>query len=240
MNDAEKRMAALWEYKIMDTPPEQAFDDLTQLTSFICGTPIALVTLLDLQRQWFKSSFGLSVSETPLEHAFCAHAIKQERVFLVPDATRDDRFSSNPLVTGEPNIRFYAGAPLITPDGVAVGTLCAIDRVPRQLSQEQQDALAALARQVIWALELRKTVKALSIALAEKKAARQEVATLQALLPMCAWCHKVRDDENFWHEVEDYLAAQPGTRVSHGVCPDCAAKFEEKVAGQDNLPNAAV
>jgi hypothetical protein len=90
MNDAEKRLAALWEYKSMDTPPEQAFDELTQLTRFICGTPIVLVTLLDLKRPWFKSVVGLSVSETPLEHAFCAHAIKQEKVFLVPNASRDD------------------------------------------------------------------------------------------------------------------------------------------------------
>lgn len=230
MNDPMNRLEALAEYGIMDTPPEQAFDDLTRLTTFICGTPMALVTLLDSRRQWFKSTVGLSASETPLEHAFCAHAIEQENVFLVTDATQDARFATNPLVTGEPHIRFYAGAPLITPDGVALGTLCAIDRVPRELSIGQIDALAALARQVIWALELRKTVEALSVALVEKKAAQQEVATLQDLLPMCAWCRKVRDDESFWHHVEDYLAANSEIRVSHGVCPECAVKLRKETS----------
>ena len=153
MNDPEVRLAALLTYDILDSAPEQAFDDLTRLTSFICGTPIALVTLLDTRRQWFKSAVGLAIPETPIEQAFCAHAIQQEKVFLVPDAKEDERFSHNPLVTGEPGIRFYAGAPLVTPKGVALGTLCAIDRVPRALSVAQEEALAALARQVIWALE---------------------------------------------------------------------------------------
>jgi len=237
MNDLEKRLAALSEYGIMDTPPEQAFDDLTRLTSFICGTPIALVSLLDSRRQWFKSSIGLAASETPLEHAFCAHAIEQDKVFLVPDATRDKRFASNPLVTGEPKIRFYAGAPLITAEGVAIGTLCAIDRVPRKLSREQQAALTALARQVIWALELRKTVKALSLALAEKKAALREIASLQALLPMCAWCRKVRDDQNFWLRVEDYLAAHSDIQVTHGICPECFAKIEQQFSPSNQPPD---
>lgn len=236
MNETEQRLVALREYEIMDTPPEQAFDDLTRLTSFICDTPIALVTLLDLRRQWFKSKVGLSASETPLEQAFCVHAIAQENVFIVPDATRDERFSSNPLVTGDPFVRFYAGAPLVTPEGVGIGTLCAIDRVPHELSQQQQDALAALARQVMWALEQRKTVKALSIALAEKEAAQREVATLQDFLPMCAWCRKVRDDDSYWQHVEYYLAAHSDIRVSHGVCPECAAKFGQEVADRNKLP----
>src|ERR1700742_5064782 len=114
----QRRLDALREYAIMDTTPEEGFDDISRLTSFICGTPIACITLLDLDRQWFKSRVGLEGTETPIEHAFCAHAIRQEKVFFVPDALADDRFAQNPLVTHTPNIRFYAGAPLITPDGV--------------------------------------------------------------------------------------------------------------------------
>ncbi len=230
MDTANLRAAALREYEIMDTPPEEAFDDLTRLTSFICGTPIALVTLLDKKRQWFKSRVGLEMRETPLEHAFCRYAIQDHRTLQVQDASLDDRFSSNPLVTGDAHIRFYAGAPLVTPSGIPIGTLCAIDQVPRELTPDQEEALAALARQVMRALELRKTVKSLSIALAEKEVAKREVATLQELLPMCAWCRKVRDDESFWHHVEHYFARHRNLQFTHGVCPECAASMNTQIA----------
>jgi len=226
------RVDALREYAIMDTTPEAGFDDISRLTSFICGTPIALITLLDLERQWFKSRVGLDAPETPIEQAFCAHAIKQEKVFLVPDAQQDERFSTNPLVTSAPHIRFYAGAPLITPDGVALGTLCAIDRVPREFSDEQKEALAALARQVIMMLELRRTVKALDVALAEKRAAQEEVNVLRDLLPMCGWCRKIRDDEQLWVGVEEYLTIHSHTRFSHGICPDCAKNLRKEMSAQ--------
>ena len=237
ISDPDSRIAALREYDIMDTSPEKDFDDLSLLTSFICGTPIALITLLDNQRQWFKSSVGLSSKETPIEQAFCAHAVQRPEVFLVPDATQDARFSNNPLVTGDPHIRFYAGAPLITPGGVALGTICAIDRIPRDLSKEQQEALAALSRAVIRTLELRKTAKALRDALQEKIRAEKEIATLQGLLPMCSWCRKVRDDESFWHNVDDYLAHHSELRFSHGVCPDCAARVRQEM-GLKARPNS--
>ncbi len=226
MIDAQKRLAALSEYEIMDTPSEPMFDELTRLTSVICGTPIALVTLLDTRRQWFKSRVGLEASETPIDQAFCAHAIEQDHVFLVPDATLDRRFSSNPLVTGDPHIRFYAGAPLITPDGTALGTLCAIDRVPRELSAWQQGALADLSNQVVRMLELRRTNQALRLALAEKQAAQREVGLLQEIIPMCAWCRKLRDDRHFWSQVEDYFHAHSGTRFTHGICPECLSKAQ--------------
>ena len=155
------RLDALQRYDILDTLPEQAFDDLARLAAQICQTPIALITLVDADRQWFKSKVGLTVSETPRDVAFCAHTIVERRLLIVPDTSQDDRFASNPLVTGEPKIRFYVGVPLMTPDNFALGTLCAIDYVPRELSSQQQEALEILARQVVTQLELRRHLLAL-------------------------------------------------------------------------------
>ncbi|HSI15514.1 MAG TPA: PAS domain S-box protein [Chthoniobacter sp.] len=138
----------------MDTLPEEALDDLTALAASICEAPIALISLVDEQRQWFKSKVGLTAAETPREVSFCAHALRQPGLFIVPDATADERFLENPLVTGEPGIRFYAGAPLISPEGDALGTLCVIDRVPRTLTAPQELALRVLARQVMTHLKL--------------------------------------------------------------------------------------
>ncbi len=161
-DDEVRRLAALRRFHLLDTLPEQALDDLTALAAHICGAPISLISLVDEKRQWFKSKIGLAASETPRDVSFCAHALHQAEIFIVPDATTDDRFADNPLVTGDPGIRFYAGAPLLTPEGQALGTLCVIDRVPRQLTEFQEQALRVLSRQVMAQLEFRRQTRELA------------------------------------------------------------------------------
>jgi anti-sigma regulatory factor (Ser/Thr protein kinase) len=200
--DEVGRLAALRRYRILDTEPEQAFDDLVLLASQICGTPIALISLVDSDRQWFKSRLGVTVSETSRDVALCAHAIMQRDLFVVPDATRDARFRDNPLVQSEPHIRFYAGAPLITPDDHALGTICTLDHVPRTLTPGQRAALQALGRQVVALLELRKNLDELSVALQERdraegdqdrlvqelRSALDGVKKLASFMPYCSAC----------------------------------------------------
>lgn len=159
----EQRLAALRQYQILDTAPENSFDELVRLAAHICGTPIALVSLIDEHRQWFKAKFGVDVQETPRDVAFCAHAIlSPKEPLVVPDATQDPRFADNPFVAQEPHIRFYAGIPLVTPEGQALGTLCVVDYQPRHLTPEQLEQLQALAHQVVAQLELRRTLRELA------------------------------------------------------------------------------
>ncbi len=177
------RLKALEEYEILDTSAEQAFDDIVRLASLICKTPIALVSFVDGDRQWFKARKGLAASETPREDAFCAHAIlNPAELMVVADARQDQRFASNPLVTGDPHIRFYAGMPLVTPTGEALGTLCVIDRTPRHLEQDQIEALHALSRQVMTQLELRRSIAVLEAAIADREHYVQQLEQYQRIL----------------------------------------------------------
>ncbi len=151
-----ERVAALARYAILDTPPEADFDDITRLASYICGTPISVMTLVDSDRLWVKSGVGLAAgAQVARDEAFCAHTILEHKGMVVRDMQDDARFSDNPLVMGAPNIRFYVGMPLVTPDGHALGSLCAMDSVPRELSPQQLKALDTLAKQVVKNMELR-------------------------------------------------------------------------------------
>lgn len=168
----QARLTALRDFEILDTLPEAAYDDITRIAAEICGTPIALVSLVDENRQWFKSRYGLKTEQTSRDAAFCAHAILEpDSLLVIEDAARDPRFADNPLVTGEPGIRFYAGAPLVTADGHALGTLCVVDRVPRRLDDGQRQTLKALARQVVAQMELRR-----ALATSERSAQALEAA----------------------------------------------------------------
>lgn len=163
-NEAE-RLLSLQDFDILDSIPEQSYDDLTQLAATICQAPIALISFIDSYRQWFKSAAGvdIGVDETPRDHSFCTYAIMQPtQLMVVEDATKDVRFADNPLVTGHPYIRFYAGAPLVTEAGHALGTLCVIDTKPNSISATQKNALQALARQVMEQLQLRHKIRKLS------------------------------------------------------------------------------
>lgn len=178
----KKRLTVLWQYEVLDTVPEEVFDNLTELAARICEAPIALISLIDEKRQWFKSRVGTTVNETSRDISFCAHAINQSDLFIVPDATKDERFAANPLVTSEPKIRFYAGAPLITPDGYALGTLCVIDKIPRELRPDQKYALTILARHVVSQLELRRRSRELAHVRRESEASREQITALRSQL----------------------------------------------------------
>jgi len=180
------RIAALDRYAILDSEPEEAFDDLVTLAAHICQTPMAMLSLVDDHRQWFKSKVGVQVRETPRDISICAHAIQQKDLFIIPDTREDARFRENPLVVGEPGIRFYAGAPLINEDGFALGTLCVVDREPRVLDSEQKEALEAISRLALRQMELRKNLQLLKDALndrtREEHAREQEIKHLQEKL----------------------------------------------------------
>lgn len=203
-NETE-RLEALRLARILDTAAEKAFDDLVHLAGAVCETPIAVVSLVDDSRQWFKARIGIEAQQTTRDVAFCAHAIMGKEVMVVGDATKDPRFANNPLVTGNPNIRFYAGAPIVIGDHAAVGTVCVIDRKPRELSSMQQNALTVIQRMAGHLIELRR--------------ARLDLEAVSQLLPLCSWCRSVKGENGEWMDLHRYVANS--LPVTHSMCPSC-------------------
>ena len=179
-SDEKERLEALRRYEILDTRSDAAFDDITLLAAHICGTPIAVISLVDENRQWVKSRIGPIAIEIPRDISICSHAILQPDVLVVQDAQADERFRTNPLVTGDPGIRFYAGSPLRTPDGHALGALCVIDQVPRELGAEQKLALETLSRQVMALLESRRILLELWQSVGRLKQSEDELSARTA------------------------------------------------------------
>lgn len=201
------RLRTLEAYRILDTNTEKTFDDLARLAATICETPIALITFVDEKRQWFKSNYGLDLKETSREVSFCAHAIHEPGLFEVPDASLDSRFAGNPLVTGDPNIRFYAGAPLIVANGQALGTLCVIDQKPKELTRLQAEAMRVLGQSVVTQLELRRALDTLT--------------SLEKIVPLCAWCKNIKQADGTWVDLHEFVLSSK--TVTHGMCPTCFA-----------------
>ncbi len=200
--EEQRRLAALRALGVLDTLAEPAFDAITRAAAQLCGVPIALISLVDAQRQWFKSSFGLpGASETPRDVAFCDHAIRDDALFEIADATRDERFAGNPYVTGDPDVRFYAGAPIVLPGGERIGTVCVIDRAPRQLDEHQRTMLRSLAAIVGAMLTQRRQLLTATSQLAESEL---RVRRLYEATP--AILHSIGPDGRILHVSDRWLA----------------------------------
>ena len=217
ISNEEERLRALAEYRILGTQPEQCYDDITKIASLTCGTPISLMSLVDTDTQWFKSMCGFETKETSRDVSFCAHAIASTEPLIVEDALLDERFKLNPLVVEEPKIRLYAGFPLQTPNDQRIGTLCVIDRKPGHLSDQQNQIMKALSRQVVTLLELRKR----SIRLLD---ALTHMHNTEGILTTCSYCKEVRDSDGEWQHLEKYLSKIADIRFSHGICDCCMEK----------------
>jgi two-component system cell cycle sensor histidine kinase/response regulator CckA len=247
----QERLHTLRSYGVLDTAGERDFDDLVALAAGICEAPIALISLVDEDRQWFKAAFGLTAKETSRDVSFCAHAIHQPDLFVVQDASRDERFSANPLVTGDPGIRFYAGSPLIAPDGLALGTLCVIDRQPRQLTPAQKQALSVLSRHVMAHLELRRqttkmarTNRALLGILEDQRRAEELVSLSNERFQLAAhatndviWDWDLVADSFWWNDCFQTLFGYQPNEIEPGVeswtnrlHPDDAARIKAGIS----------
>ncbi len=213
INESE-RLQALNEYRILGTKPEENYDDITKIASLTCGAPIALLSLVDSNRQWFKAKVGIDAEETVRDWSFCAHAIHSSEPLIVEDALKDERFFDNPLVQGEPKIRLYAGFPLQNDENLRIGTLCVIDREPHGLSDTQISIMQSLSRQAVAFLELRKK----SINLIESFCSHTNTGSF---ISTCSYCRKAKDTEGHWLYLDQYLSKRTNLNFSHGICDMC-------------------
>ena len=213
INESE-RLKALSEYRILGTKPEENYDDITKIASLTCGTPIALLSLVDSDRQWFKAKVGIDAQETVRDWSFCAHAIHSSEPLIVEDALQDERFFDNPLVKGEPKIRLYAGFPLQNEENLRIGTLCVIDREPHGLTDIQLNVMESLSRQAVAFLELRKR----SIKLIESYCSLVDDGSI---ISTCSYCRKAKDTDGHWLHLDRYLSKRTNLNFSHGICDLC-------------------
>lgn len=214
-----ERLRALREYQILDTQREESYDDLVDLAATLTACPMAVVSLVDADRQWFKACVGVTQQETSRDISLCAHAILAPQLpLIVHDTWKDPRFADNANVHGEPFIRFYAGVSLMGAAGLPLGTLCVMDRKPRELTATQIKQLSSLARQVTQVMELRRLGGQLAHAL-------EQVKTLEGLLPICCQCKSIRTDEGQWMRLEGYVMSRTPASFTHGFCPDCAKRL---------------
>jgi GAF domain-containing protein len=252
LNEKE-RLDALYQYAILDTMPEQVYDDIATLAAFICDTPISAISLLDSNRQWLKATRGWAQTETPRTVALCAHTIVQPDIFVVEDVQVDSSFAGVELMVAGMKIRFYAGVPLVNPAGYALGALCVMDHKPRGLTVEQAAALRSLGRQVMRELEARRVSFELGensrwlqaearrrqeaesqqqATAAELEGAMNLLSELQGLLAICAQCKAIRDEETqSWQPLESYISSHSNTHFSHGLCPACLVALYPQIYG---------
>jgi GAF domain-containing protein len=221
----QSRLDALHGYGILDSEPERRFDDIAKLAATALDMPIAMVSLVDDKRQWSMAAIGIPRGEVPRAHSFCTHAITQDWTLVIDDASVDARVNATSYVSGPTQARFYAGAPLITPEGHRVGTVCVIDRTPRSLARRELEMLAGIARQTIELLEHRLTAARLG-------AAQARLQTMATLIPICSHCRKVRDEANQWLTLERLVQAKTGSRFTHGICPDCVREHYPAAADE--------
>jgi GAF domain-containing protein len=212
----DRRLEALHQFGVLDTPPERTFDDIVLQASALCDAPIGVLSLIDRDRSWVKAAYGLERGELPRDVAFCSHAICQDDPLVVADALLDPRFEDNELVMGEPFVRAYAGAPIVV-GGQRFGTVAVVDLVPRSFDAGDLDSLQALARLAGDQFELRRKAAELSRTL-------ERLRTLEGMLPVCKECGQIRDGDS-WLPMDHYMAAHTGSLVSHGMCPECMPKY---------------
>lgn len=221
----QARLDALHRYGILDSEPERRFDDIAKLAAAALDMPIAMVSFVDDERQWSMASVGIARGDVPRAQSFCTHAITQDWLLVIEDTSVDTRVNATVMVSGPAQARFYAGAPLITPEGQRVGTVCVMDQAPRTLARRELDILAGLARQTIELLEHRLTAARLADA-------QQRLQTMATLIPICSHCRKVRDEGNHWLTLERLVQAKTGSRFTHGICPDCVREHYPAAADE--------
>jgi len=219
----EERLELLQQLDILDSLGEESYDFITKVAAEVFEVPIASITFVDEERQWLKSRIGLDIAQTPREHAFCTYNILDDEMLIVEDASTDPRFADNPFVTGEPNIRFYAGSPIQLRDDIFLGSVCILDTKPRQLDEKQKQILTSLGKQVSTLLQMRKVSEDL-------RQRTREVEHLQQLLPKCSRCGNVRSDDDYWTSVDDYLQTHTHQQVTQSLCPDCSADLDEHLS----------